>query len=735
MAKFNLEYYKGSDLYTDGDIEEKMLDIAEGNPDMDDFSGQEFPVVYHFSKIRHNILSWYPFGKDCSILEIGAGCGALTGLLCERASRVVSIELSHRRAKINYERHKKYTNLEIIVGNMQDIELDEKFDYVIVNGVLEYAISFTSGDTPYEDFLSSLCPYLKDDGRILISIENRLGLKYFAGAPEDHTDNFFLGLQEYVGNETVRTFSKPELISLLEKVGLKEHKFYYPYPDYKFPREIFTEEYLTKDRVGSDYYSIGSKRFYLYDEAKVAESFAAEGIMEYFMNSFLVEASKSRVQDEINVKYVKYSDDRFPEYRIMTKIEDVDGKRHVVKQPLASEAKRHIMAMSEYNMYKHGASDINCIGSAMDGDNIDFDYIDKPSLTAMICDSIAKNDIAGALNIIDDFYQELIKISVEETYDTEEFRKVFGKTGHGAELCLNPANIDMIFDNIFLNDAGYQVIDYEWVFDFNIPVKFIIWRGINDLYEKNILGKLIPERELLERYGISDEDEALYREYNEYFCLQYVGAVRYRGISTDKIWLSLDDKMEEWKREHITGSCLYIDTGNGYSEDGKLYIEAQIIDGITEMTFDLSGRDNWVSLRWDPVEEQMCTCEILECTEGVKLVPQNAVSTVDGLSTFINIDPIYEVINEKRQAQIYIKYKLTMLDDSQVYKIIEAENDKHRQEQELQRQQYESRLEQSHQQQQEQERTITELRAELDAIYSSRGWKMLENVRHVIKRN
>lgn len=79
-----------------------------------------------------------------------------------------------------------------MVGNLNDMSFDQPFDYVVVNGVLEYAMSFTKGDTPYETFLENMGQYLNEAGKILIAIENKLGLKYFAGAPEDHTDLHFL---------------------------------------------------------------------------------------------------------------------------------------------------------------------------------------------------------------------------------------------------------------------------------------------------------------------------------------------------------------------------------------------------------------------------------------------------------------------------------------------------------------------------------------------------------------
>ena len=67
--------------------------------------------------------------------------------------------------------------------------------------------------------------YLKPEGRLLIAIENRLGLKYFAGAPEDHTDLHFFGINGYPGNQSQRTFSKNELGELLENSGFPFLRF------------------------------------------------------------------------------------------------------------------------------------------------------------------------------------------------------------------------------------------------------------------------------------------------------------------------------------------------------------------------------------------------------------------------------------------------------------------------------------------------------------------------------
>ena len=132
MAKLNFEFYTGTDFYSDGDVEELIYDIVKNQKDYRkmELKEQEFAVSYHLSPTRQNILNWYPFERDCTVLEIGSGCGALTGMLCERCQTVVSVELSKRRSNINYMRNQKHDNLEIIIGNVSEIRLDRKFEYV-----------------------------------------------------------------------------------------------------------------------------------------------------------------------------------------------------------------------------------------------------------------------------------------------------------------------------------------------------------------------------------------------------------------------------------------------------------------------------------------------------------------------------------------------------------------------------------------------------------------------------
>lgn len=295
MTKFNLNYYKGADLYSDGDIEDKILDIVKNNTDFTDIlhSTNNWAILYHLTPIRKNLLDWYDFDKNATLLEIGGGCGAFSGMFAQKLKQVTVVELSKRRAEIIYNRHKNYENLEIIAGNLNDISFDEKFDYVTLIGVLEYAGKFTDGNTPFKTFLENAKSYLKPNGKLLIAIENKFGMKYWAGAREDHTGRFFDSIEDYPNKEGIKTFGKQELIELLESAGFKNTKFYYPMPDYKLPKIIFSDEYLPRIDDLFDIYSpnFDQDRYVLFNEREAYKNVIKNKQFPFFANSFFVEVS------------------------------------------------------------------------------------------------------------------------------------------------------------------------------------------------------------------------------------------------------------------------------------------------------------------------------------------------------------------------------------------------------------------------------------------------------------
>lgn len=291
----NLEFYKGEDLYSDGDIEEELLEIVKENKDFTEILANDnrWPILYHLSPERRNLLEWFPFIKNARLLEIGAGCGALTGLFCEKVNEVVVTELSKRRANIIARRCAEFKNLEIVVGNFTDIRVEKTFDYITLIGVLEYTRNFIQSPTPYRDLFIKIRELLKKKGTLIVAIENKFGLKYWAGAKEDHTGQLFSGLEGYMKNISVETFGKEEIKELLMEHGFDDVKFYYPYPDYKLPTQIFSDLLLPGiDNVLPNAPNFDNDRIQFFNEKLAFLNIIKNNKFDFFSNAFLIFAAK-----------------------------------------------------------------------------------------------------------------------------------------------------------------------------------------------------------------------------------------------------------------------------------------------------------------------------------------------------------------------------------------------------------------------------------------------------------
>lgn len=677
MANLNLSYYSGRDSYSDGDIEDTILRLVRAGKNPADDGDRAFPVLYHLSPVRENILSWYPFREGAHALEIGAGPGAITGVLCRRLARVTSVDLSKRRSLINYERHREYPNLEIMVGNLNDMEFPGKFDYVILNGVFEYAGSYTEGAHPWETFLRRCMAFLKEDGLLLIAIENRLGLKYFCGAPEDHTDNYMEGLKNYPDNRAVRTFSKAEWLRMMEDCGLSWHRFYYPCPDYKFPNEVFTDSTLTARNFRRNNWNFNPGRLELFPENEMAGSLCEEGIMDRFSNSFLIEAGTEEPAGKEELLYAKINSDRAEQFRIQTVSCIRDGKKLAVKSPLTEKARAHLEKMHERELAFSRMEDEESAGPAgkgkresggsrepqfcLDGKSyrvrllkgeqggdgsLLYPWLNGRNLGQEAADAAGRGDAGRVKELFDALHHYLMERAEQEERRAEEnpaFREVFGAAAApSACRCLKNANIDLILDNLFLEEDGTAyVIDAEWVFDFPVPLQFVLWRAVNELYSMHpSLEDCLKEEELLEGYSIRKEDRTVFWNWADHFEKEYVGANSLeafawpvRGVNLRDLKKPLDDLTPM--------ATLYLDYGQGFSEEESVHRTMLLKDGAFRVEFPVRDPEKVKAVRFDPVEGSPCICSLH--AEQAQVRPLNASGPEGEDCCFLTMDPAFEL--------------------------------------------------------------------------------------------
>ena len=410
---FNLSFYKEEDKYSDGDVEDQLLQIiAENKPE--DYTrviakNFSWPVYYHLTRTRRNLLNWYDFDPESEVLEIGCGFGALTGLLCDKCKSVTAVELSQKRAMGTLLRCREKENLEIIVGNLNDIEFSRKYDCITLIGVLEYQGRFTDSDNPYRDFLSKIRKVLKPDGKLLIAIENQYGLKYWCGAGEDHTGVPFDGMNQYLyTNQGIRTFSKEGLKDLILSSGFEHTYFYYPMPDYKLPTVVYSEEYLPKDENMQNvkYYYAKNAGTLIADEKDIYKDLLDNHVFEFFANSFLVECAGEN--DELGeIMFASLCDERQEEYQLGTKI----YRDHFVKKfGLTEKCMSHIRQTVE-NENALEERGLFTLKSQMEGTELKLPYVEDELFENAFVKVCRAGDEEQAICMLEDLYADILASS------------------------------------------------------------------------------------------------------------------------------------------------------------------------------------------------------------------------------------------------------------------------------------------------------------------------------------
>ena len=612
IGKVKLDYskYSGEDLYCDGAVEDELLQIVKDLSSVE-YAGvieerKSWPILYHLSPLRENIVDWLPLKKSDKVLEVGSGCGAITGVFSRKAGSVTCVDLSKKRSLINAYRHSECDNVTIHVGNFKDIEpkLSKDFDYICLIGVFEYGQSYIGGDKPYHDFLKILLPHLKEGGRIIIAIENKYGMKYFAGCKEDHLGTYFSGIENYIDGGGVRTFSRKGLEKIFRSSKIPEYHFYYPYPDYKFMTTLYSDEYLPgRGELSNNMRNFDRDRMVLFDEKNAFDGVVEDGMFPMFSNSYIAVLGAG-----FDIKYVKYSNDRAPEYAIKTVISrDENNFVNVRKYPLGEAAKEHVrgMAVAYENLrekYKGSSLRVNRCNLIEQGDELyaQFEFIQGIPLTELMDRCLDKGDLEG-------FHK----------YFKEYVERIGYNSGYPV------ADFDLIFANILVYKDSWTLIDYEWTFGKPIDTKELAFRAIYCYLLENEKRNKLNLDLILNELQITMEDAENYRQQEQDFQKFVTGkhlamaemrdCIGKRMITPQK-WI---DKIQD--SEKVNRVQIYEDRGNGYCEEESYFIE-DAYQGENLIEFELKVGTDVQMLRIDPAMDS-CMVKILEMTLNGEAIP------------------------------------------------------------------------------------------------------------------
>ncbi|SET21807.1 hypothetical protein SAMN05660297_01709 [Natronincola peptidivorans] len=345
----------------------------------------------------------------------------------------------------------------------------------------------------------------------------------------------------------------------------------------------------------------------------------------------------------MQILYAKYNRERLPKFQLETIIYK-DGKtKKVKKKALTNEAGEHIKAIfNNYLLLSKNYKHIKVAEARLQNDEVIFEYISGNTLEQLMITAISNRNKDGFFSLINRYLQYVKTFSADNShkYSLDDKFQFSDTNQEWTDLFFldstNFTNLDITFDNLIQDlEKEFIIIDYEWIFPFNLPMEYVVFRAINNFYMKHhqYLESFIEINEIYKYCEIDLEDIKRYNLIEIKF-QNYVSGEKKKHITNDKFQhevINIRNVLHETSLKKTTK--LYIDLGNGYCESNSIICKTQHEHRLFEVCFNLLTYSKKLiqSIRWDPIEDRLCKVKI------------NSIWYVDclGEKNYIDIDNIY----------------------------------------------------------------------------------------------
>lgn len=429
------------------------------------------------------LLNWYDFSTEGKALCIEDEASSIKELLQEKCKEVICIGG---------------------IASLDEVFLSqfkEAFDYIVAIGMAErltdpvHALSVWKG-------------LLKREGRLLLGMDNRLGLRYFCGDRDPFTDRNFDGIENYRRvlkedrkNLRGRNYSKEEICNMLDLSGWAERKFYSVLPNLEYPQLIYSEDYLPEEELAIRLFPMYRNPDSVFlEEEFLYTDIIKNGMFHTMANSFLVECTKDNTYE--NVKHVTVSMDRGRENAMVTIIRD----NHIVEKRALYEVGRDKLQKLKENEEDLRAHGLNVLEGKYERNSYCTPYMDREILMVYLR-RLIKKDLKKFIEEIDRF-RDFILQSSDHISAGEELE--------GMGIMLKRGYLDLVPLNCFYDNGKYVFYDQEF-YEENYPANAIIFRAIEIIYMGDLeMDSILPREYFWKKYGLEAQLETWRRMASEF---------------------------------------------------------------------------------------------------------------------------------------------------------------------------------------------------------------------------
>ena len=570
-------------------------------------------LLEQLAEARTNILRMGEFYSEGKVLELQSGYGPLTGAIAHQVKSVTCIEADLEKCEINKIRLKEQRNVSFLSTlEMEAKDEESKFDRIVhLNGTLDFDEQF-----------DTLVDLLNEDGMLVFR------------CAVDMVQSFLL-------------YSQTKQLAC---------RCYKVMPNGTFPFSFKKKEYLNE-----------------------SDSESGEYIIQVKKGSFGKQCSL----------FCKYSNERSREFSIVTEIIlDEQGEKLVQKYNCFPEGSRHIARMVQlgkrldkiYSQYGY-----TVVLSNWTNDRIQMPFISGHTMTEELINLIENDSFLDLQMQLVSFVKTIRSMHNQcEFRVTDSFIDVFGlainllDNGNGYSKryrCSTLSNIDLLFDNILIGKDKKYIIDYEWIFEFPIPVEFILYRSFHYfLVENNIKSNKVIEM-IDNILGFSETEKGVFSQMEKSFQQYILG----NAIPT-KIICPVENYSREKVRNCVkdggelecAGSAYY-DMGTGYTEKKAIPVWPQKNGDVYRVKIDIPNGCREV--RVDPIERSKLYFHMLSITDEKKRDLWNKVvpnaPRVDHDIFYLDTEDPWFSIKIEGEKSISINYFMARIDDDSAQKLYE----------------------------------------------------------------
>lgn len=427
-------------------------------------------------ELPKNLLNWYPFVAGEKVLYIGNAEDAYVDVL-------------------------RQCDVEVSIMDIKDVEkscLEETeaaYDKIVCIAYLEL-------EKEPEAILAAFAKLLKQEGRLLLGMNNRLGIRYFCGDRDPYTDRNFDGIEgykrAYAKKEDVfrgRCYCKDELREFVESAGWKQVKFYSVFSDLTHPMLLATEDSnLSVDELQAMIPTYNNPDTLFLEEENLYQTLCKEDVIHKMANAFLIECTvNGTLSDAV---WVKTPMDSKRENALVTILH---ATNIVEKRAVYPEAEQRLALMMKHSKMLKDRG-LSVLEGTLEEGVWSMPFVQHQTGVTYLKELI-RTDMDRFLAELDRF-RDLI-------FQSSEIIKEDRCDGNGAVL------EDGFFD---LTPANCYYIDGEFVFwnqEFCVkkyPANILLLRMIQPLYQGDIeMNNYLLIETLYERYGLKEKIASWWR--------------------------------------------------------------------------------------------------------------------------------------------------------------------------------------------------------------------------------